>query len=118
MLPICDCRQVEVACPQDFRSLLLMKCSPMQRCSLLATQMAVWGCQAVLVWCLGTARSWERCSRRGTRATTRAGRRSGVSASAGPEYPSLVPIHLGPIGTAAQCLSAHLVSGTRCTAVG
>lgn len=73
MLPIHDCRQVEVACPQDFRSLLLMKCSPVWRGLLLATQMAVWGCQAVVVWCLGTTRSWERCSRRGTRAMTEPG---------------------------------------------
>lgn len=39
-LPTHGCKQVEVACPQAFRSLLLLKHNPMRRGSLLAMQKA------------------------------------------------------------------------------
>lgn len=39
-LHVHDCRQAEVACPQAFRSLLLMKHSPVRKSSLPATQKA------------------------------------------------------------------------------
>lgn len=114
-LPIHDCHQVEVACPHAFRSLLRVKHGPVRRGWLPGRQKAArlrrsGGLVPGHSPTVGEVQWEENQSHNQSQEE--------ISPSAGPKHPSLVPIHLGPIGTAARCPSTRFVSGTRCTAVG